>query len=100
MDERRKSERRGKVEVEWKEGDGPTRKAHAENISAGGAFIVTKGPFPEVKTRISVVVLSVGGPIPLLAEVRWTSDFRQAPGIGVEFVEPSEALTKFLATLA
>ncbi len=98
-EERRRHERRGQVPVDYQvDHDPQPRRAMTQNISVGGAFVLTEDP-AEQGQQMTLVIHVPGRTINVRAEVRWTSRFRHAPGMGLQFLARTPELDEFLATL-
>lgn len=96
--ERRRHLRAGRVAVSYRGADGQAHSAETQNLSAGGAFIITDDP-EEQGTQLSIELHGPSGVLTLAAEVRWTSRFRHAPGMGIQWLGDAPGLAELLAGL-
>lgn len=97
-EERRRHSRVGQVEVEYVAPGAAPARAKTQNISPGGAFILTEDP-AEMGQVLQLKVLVGDRSVALKAEVRWTSRFRHAPGMGVQFLGDTTELEQLLLSL-
>jgi hypothetical protein len=99
-EERRRHERRGQVSVEYQvDKETVKHQAVTQNISAGGAFVITDDPAEQGK-MLTLTIQAAGKSIQVRAVVRWTSRFRHAPGMGLQWTAQVPELDDLLATLA
>ena len=95
-----------RVEVEYRAGEAPPRRAFTRNIGVGGAFIVTTEPEAAgTAVVLSLMVPTAAHPIQVKAEVRWNTpgDAEDPAGFGVKFygleVEELLQLNEYFASL-